>query len=163
MARTQWLSKQEDYVWRAYLDLQRELLGAVAAQLFRDSGLSGADYEVLVSLSESDHGVLRARELGSLTGWDRSRLSHQVKRMEKRGLVAREECAEDARGSMVRLTDAGRSAIEAAAPQNVATVRRYFFDHLSKDEAETLGALLDKLLTGIRSTRAATDRGCDEA
>jgi DNA-binding MarR family transcriptional regulator len=150
MARTRWLSKREQHVWRAYLDVQRELLSATAAQLFRDSGLSGADYQILVSLSESEHGVLRARELGLAAGWDRSRLSHQVKRMEKRGLVAREQCEEDARGSMVRLTDAGRSAIEAAAPQHVATVRRYFFDQLSDDEVETMGALMDKVLTGLR-------------
>lgn len=163
MAPTRWLSNREDHVWRTYLDLQRELLGSLAAQLVRDSGLSGADYQVLVPLSESEHGVLRARELGLSTGWDRSRLSHQVKRMEQRGLVVREECAEDARGSMVRLTDAGRSTIDAAAPENAATVRRYFFDHLSEQDVETLGALLDQVLAGFRSVRAVTGPPCDEA
>lgn len=90
--------------------------------------LSGAEYAVLVPLSEAAEGVLRARDLGRMIDWDRTRLSHQVTRMEKRGLVAREDCVDDARGSMVRLTAAGRAAIDAAAPDHVETVRRYFFD-----------------------------------
>jgi DNA-binding MarR family transcriptional regulator len=65
--------------------------------------------------------------------------------MEKRGLVTREECADDARGAMVRMTADGRAAIEAAAPGHVATVRRYFFDQLSEDEQDTLGRLFGRL------------------
>src|SRR5207237_1725335 len=118
----------------------------------RDSGLSGADYRVLVPLSEEPSGVVRARELGSEIGWDRSRLSHHISRMEKRGLVAREECSEDARGLMVRLTDAGREAIEGAAPQHAETVHRYFFDLVSREELETLAAVFDRLLGNLRHT-----------
>ena len=105
-------------LWQAYLDLNQELYAALEAQLQRDAGLSGADYAVLVPLSTASDGVLRARELGTEIGWDRSRLSHHVSRMERRGLVAREECSEDGRGSMVRLTDTGRAAIEGAAPEH---------------------------------------------
>ena len=118
----------------------------------RDAGLSRPDYQVLVPLSETPGNVLRARELGTELGWDRSRLSHHIIRMERRGLVAREECSDDARGMMVRLTDAGRRAIEGAAPQHAETVHRYFFDLVSREELETLAAVFDRLLGNLRHT-----------
>jgi DNA-binding MarR family transcriptional regulator len=149
MAKARWLDEREARLWRAHLDLVRELHGELERQLSRDSGLSGSDYAILVALSESTNGVLRARDLGAEVGWDRSRLSHQVTRMSKRGLVAREECSEDARGSMVRLTDAGAAAIEAAAPGHAVAVRRYFFDHLAGDEVTTLTTLFDRVLAGL--------------
>jgi DNA-binding MarR family transcriptional regulator len=102
-----------------------------------------------VPLSEAPGGLIRARDLGRLVGWDRTRVSHQLSRMEKRGFVTREECPDEARGSMVRLTSTGRSAIEAAASEHVSTVRRLFFDPLSDDELDTLATLLDRLLAGV--------------
>jgi DNA-binding MarR family transcriptional regulator len=149
--RTGWLDDREAHVWRSWLRVNRELLSALEDQVRRDSGLSGADYAVLVPLSESPHGMLRARELGRRILWDRSRLSHHVSRMEGRGLVAREECTEDARGAMIRLTDTGRAAIEGAAPGHVAATRRYFFDLLSDDELEALGRVLDRVLAHLES------------
>jgi DNA-binding MarR family transcriptional regulator len=146
MAVPRWLDERQARVWQAYLKLNQQLYGALGDQLQRDAGLSGADYAVLVPLSTAPDGVLRARELGTEIGWDRSRLSHQVARMEKRGLVAREECSEDGRGSMVRLTVTGRAAIKGAAPEHAETVRRYFFDHLSDKELTTLDAVFDRIL-----------------
>ena len=146
MPERRWLDQREAQVWQAYRDLKVELQAALDRQLERDANLSGADYALLVPLSESVDGVLRARDLGRMIDWDRSRISHQVRRMEKRGLVAREDCVDDARGSMVRLTPAGRAAIEAAAPEHVETVRRYVFDPLTREEIETLGALFDRML-----------------
>ena len=118
-------------------------------QLVHDAGLSGAEYALLVPLSEAPGGRLRARDLGATVGWDRSRISHQLSRMEHRGLVTREPCPDDARGSIVRLTPAGRSAIEAAAPNHVTTVRRFFLDPLSDDEVDTLATLFNRLLAGL--------------
>jgi DNA-binding MarR family transcriptional regulator len=149
MGEPRWLNEREARVWQAYLAVDRELHSALERQLVRDSGLSNADYALLVPLSEAADGVVRSRELGALVGWERSRLSHQVGRMEKRGLVAREECVEDARGSMVRLTPAGRAAIEAAAPAHVATVRRYVFDDLSDEEADVLDRVFHRVLDRI--------------
>ncbi|MEU2133187.1 MarR family transcriptional regulator [Streptomyces sp. NPDC018352] len=146
MSEPRWLDDREAEIWKTYRDLRRELQSAMDRQLDRDSGLSGAEYAVLAPLSESAEGVLRSRELGEVLGWERSRVSHQISRMEKRGLVAREPCADDARGSMVRVTAEGRAAIEAAAPEHVETVRRYFFDPLTRDEVETLGVLLARVL-----------------
>ncbi|MFE5091911.1 MarR family winged helix-turn-helix transcriptional regulator [Streptomyces sp. NPDC056638] len=149
MNEPRWLDLREATVWKKYRDLQRQLQSALDRQLARDSVLSGADYAVLAPLSESPGDVLRARDLQVELGWERSRLSHQISRMEKRGMVAREPCEDDARGSMVRMTAQGRAAIEGAAPQHVETVRRYFFDPLSHDEVETLGVLFDRLLDSL--------------
>ncbi|MEA3185299.1 MAG: hypothetical protein QOJ74_1776 [Ilumatobacteraceae bacterium] len=150
MAEPRWLNERQARVWQAYLHLNQHLYAVLEDQLTRDAGLSGADYKVLVPLSDAPGGVLRARELCTEIGWDRSRLSHHVSRMEKRGLVVREECADDARGLMVRLTDAGRKAIEGAAPQHVESVRHYFFDLLSDEELETLAAVFDRVLARVQ-------------
>jgi DNA-binding MarR family transcriptional regulator len=152
LAEPRWLDQREAHVWQAYRDLQRELRNALDRQLVRDAGLSGAEYALLVPLSEAPGGRLRARDLGGMVGWDRSRISHQLSRMEHRGLVSREACPDDARGSIVRLTPAGRSAIEAAAPNHVTTVRRFFLDPLSDDELDTLATLFDRLLAGLADT-----------
>ena len=149
MAEPHWLDEREAHLWQAYRDLQRELRNALDRQLVRDAGLTGADYALLVPLSEAPDGLVRARDLGRLVGWDRTRISHQLRRMEQRGLVTRERCPDDARGSMVRLAPAGRSAIKAAAPDHVATVRRFFIDQLSDDEVDTLTALFARLLAGL--------------
>ena len=129
--------------------MYRELQQAQDQQLQRDSGLSAADYALLAPLSESDDGVLRARDLGADVGWERSRLSHQISRMEKRGIVVREACADDARGSMVRLTEKGREAIGAAAPKHAECVRRLVFDPLTTDEVRLFGDFLDRILGAI--------------
>jgi DNA-binding MarR family transcriptional regulator len=152
MAEPRWLDQREAHLWQAYRDLQRELRNALDRQLVRDAGLSGAEYALLVPLSEAPGRRLRARDLGAMVGWDRSRISHQLSRMEQRGLVTREPCPDDARGSIIRLTPAGRSAIKAAAPNHVATVRRLFLDPLSDDELDTLATLFDRLLAGLADT-----------
>ena len=157
MARPQRLDERQRLMWKAYRDLYQELSTVLEDQLLRDAGLSGSEYAVLVELSHSPDGVLRARELGSELGWDRSRLSHLVRRMEKRRLVAREECEEDARGSMVRLTDAGRATVDGVAPEHSEAVRRYFFNALSKDELETFASVVDRLRDNL-ARQGASDR-----
>src|SRR5256714_9264393 len=153
MAKPRWLDKRQQRVWQGYLHLNQALIAVLEQQLTRESGLSGADYRVLVPLSEAPDGLLRARDLAADIGWDRSRLSHHLSRMENRGLVAREECAEDARGLMVRLTKVGRRAIEEAAPGHVEAVRRYFFNQLSSDEIETMAAAFDRVLDNLRRAK----------
>lgn len=149
-----WLDDRQARVWQAYLHLNRQLFAELEAELLRRAGLSGADYQVLVPLSEAPGGVLRARELGAEIGWDRSRLSHHVGRMEKRGLVTRDECSEDGRGMMVRLTKAGRAAIEGAAPDHAESVHRHFFDLVSKEELETLATVFERVLENLGTDKA---------
>lgn len=154
MTSPRWLDADQARVWRAYRDMNDRLSARLEEQLACDAGLSGSDYTVLVPLSEAPLGVLRARELGTGIGWDRSRLSHHLARMEKRGLVVREECEEDARGLTVRLTEAGRRAIEGAAPGHAECVQRTFFDLISKNELKTLGAVFDRVIDNLKSETA---------
>src|SRR5438067_1918444 len=154
MAEPRWLDERQQQVWQAYLHMNQHLFAFLEQQLAREGGLSGSDYKVLVPLSEAPDGLLRARDLGIEIGWDRSRLSHHLSRMEKRGLVVREECAEDGRGLMVRLTGAGRKAIEAAAPDHAEHVQRYFFDLMSKKELDTLGEVFERVLEHLTPEKA---------
>lgn len=147
---TEWLDDAEARAWRGYLRMNTVLLAELARHLQRDSGLSAADYDVLVILSEAPGNRLRLRELGGQLLWEKSRLSHHITRMGNRGLVRREECASDARGAFVVITPKGVAAIEDAAPLHVANVRRHFFDHLSPAQVESLATITQSVLDGLR-------------
>jgi DNA-binding MarR family transcriptional regulator len=99
-------------------------------QLQADSGLSLSDYDVLVALSGDDDAGKRVSDLAAEIGWERSRLSHQLRRMEERGLTERRACPADGRTTNVVLTQNGRRAITEAAPGHVDLVRTMFFDAL---------------------------------
>lgn len=144
MGDTRWLDAREQRMWRAYLAARRSLDLGMDRQL-AEQGLSSADFEVLVPLSEAADGVLRVRDLGRGIAWDRSRLSHQLRRMELRGLVERFECPTDARGTMVRLTAAGRQLLALTAPGHVAVVRRLFVDRLAADELDVLTGVFERM------------------
>ena len=146
MTKTRWLDDRQQHLWRSYLRMNQELYALLGALHMSESGMSVSDYAVLVPLSEAPGGLARARDLGRELGWDRSRLSHHLARMERRGLIVREDCEEDARGLMVRLTPVGRRAIEAAAPAHAEAVQRYFFDLLSSEEVDTLTAVFDRVI-----------------
>src|SRR5664279_5800754 len=124
MPDPRWLDDTQQHAWRGLLTMSTRLATALNRQLQADSALSLADFDVLVQLSEVPDGRIRAFELGRALDWEKSRLSHHLRRMGGRGLVRREECADDGRGAYVVLTDHGRQAIEEAAPAHVATVRR---------------------------------------
>lgn len=141
-----WLSADQQRVWRQWLRLNRDLSAALARDMQSGSELSMADFEVLVNLTDVAEGRLRISELATSMDWERSRLSHHVKRMEARGLVSREGCPDDGRGAFVTITPSGRRAIEHAAPHHVQAVRRLVVDVLSDDELAQLGAITGKLL-----------------
>ncbi|MEV7804436.1 MarR family transcriptional regulator [Microbispora sp. NPDC088329] len=145
MNSPRWLDADEQRAWRAYLRMQGRLTARLNRQLQADSGLSLADYEVLVHLTDRQEGRLRPYELQRDLQWEQSRLSHHLTRMQRRGLVRREECADDGRGAFVVITEEGRRAITAAAPGHVETVRRLFFDGLTPDQV----AALERLATDV--------------
>lgn len=151
MNGVRWLSDDEQNLWRKTLQFQQLMDLAIDRQLERDAGLSLADYSVLVTLSEAKGEGLRAREVGTKLGWDRSRVSHQVRRMEKRGLVAKTACETDGRGTMIALTAAGQNAIEASAPQHVEQVRSLFIDDLNDEELRTLKKVFERVIDRIGS------------
>ncbi|MGH9226901.1 MAG: MarR family winged helix-turn-helix transcriptional regulator [Acidimicrobiales bacterium] len=146
-----WLSADEQRAWRAFLVATQELFDQLDRQLTRDAGLSQADYEVLVRLSEADGERLRMSELAEHTLFSRSRLSHAVARLEREGLVAREACETDRRGMFAVLTPEGRRRIEAAAPGHVATVRDLVFDRLTPVQVAELETI-SRAITDQRGT-----------
>jgi DNA-binding MarR family transcriptional regulator len=146
---TPWLSAEQQHTWRTFLAMQSRLTAHLGRQLQADSELSLADYEVLVHLTDVAEGRLRVMELARDLDWEKSRLSHHLARMVKRGLIARKECATDGRGSFIAITPAGRSTIEAAAPRHVETVRRLLFDALDPEQTAALTALSEQILGRI--------------
>jgi len=128
---------------RTLLDLE------IARDLNRDSGLSEADYDVLSTLSEKPGSRWRAGDLAAQLLWSTSRLAHHVGRMEVRGLVARQPCADDARGALISLTERGLSILETAAPPHVASVRRNMIDLLTDEEVAALDSIAEKVITHL--------------
>ena len=146
---TKWLSDGEQRLWRDFLRMHNDLWAAVGRDLQTRSGLSPGDFEVLVHLTDSAGHRLRVTELAQTMRWERSRLSHQLTRMEKRGLIARRDCPEDARGAFVELTPEGLSAVEGAAPSHVETVRGVLFDVLTPQQLESLADVCATVLAGL--------------
>ncbi|MCD2262609.1 MarR family transcriptional regulator [Dietzia aurantiaca] len=136
-----WLNDEETALWRTYLALEGRLHLEIQRDLKMSSDLTEPEFEVLVHLSEAD-GPLRMTALADALQWERSRVSHQVTRMAKRGLVQRTSCPEDGRGAFVSTTDEGMREIEQAAPDHVRTVRRVFLDRLDDDDKRELGRIL---------------------
>src|SRR5690349_21964133 len=141
-----WLSPAEQHSWRSFIRLHQKLSATLARDLLAHAKLSGADFEVLVALTDTAEGRQRFQDLAKAIEWEQSRLSHQIARMIKRGLVTREECPDDGRGAFVTLTAAGRSAIEAAAPHHVDTIRRLVVDPIGPADLATLGRISDRIL-----------------
>jgi DNA-binding MarR family transcriptional regulator len=154
MSDVQWLTTEEQRMWRAFHGMRRALDRGLERELADEAGLSSADFEVLVPLSEAPDRRLRARELGRMVSWDRSRLSHHLRRMERRGLVERLDCPGDARGTIIALTGAGWSLIQAAAPAHVAAVRSYVFDVLTPDDVVTFTNLTERIADQIARVSA---------
>src|SRR4051812_44677361 len=126
---TRWLDADEQRAWRAYMYSWMLLGDRLDRELTRATGISHAYYEILVQLSETEGRALRMSELAERCLSSRSRLSHAVSRLEERGWVRRQVCAEDGRGQLAVLTDEGFAALEAAAPVHVESVRTHVFDH----------------------------------
>lgn len=152
MTEARWLDEREERAWRSLMAMQEGLTEFIDRQLRHRCGLSHADYQVLAHLSEAAE-PLRSFELGRLLHWEKSRLSQHLTRMEKRGLVRREQCHTDQRGAVIAITAEGTELIEAAARQHVADVRDAVVDHLTAAELETLTVIGDK----VRERLAAQD------
>ena len=147
-----WLTDEEQQAWRATVQLSTLLL----RQLDRDliaHGLNGRDYEILVDLSEAPDHRLRMTDLADATSQSRSRLSHQISRMEKRGLVRRDDCEGDKRGTFAVLTAEGMAAIERTAPSHVEHVRRHFIDRLTPHQLEEVRVAFQPIVDYLRKIR----------
>ena len=150
---TNWLTPDEQRAWRAYLESSKVLVDALDRQLQHEAGIPHAYYEILVRLSEADDRALRMSELADVTFSSRSRLSHAISRLEERGWVAREDCPTDRRGQIARLTDAGFSVLEAAAPGHVAAVRDYVVDVLTPEQLTALSRIGETIIAKVATGR----------
>jgi DNA-binding MarR family transcriptional regulator len=133
-----WLTSDQQRVWRAYLLGSALLQERIDADL-RSVGLDGAEYEILVNLSEAPDRRLRMAELADAVHQSRSRLTHTISRMEKARLVERISCPTDRRGVWAALTDEGVALLESAAPSHVETVLRNFVDAMSAEDYAAVG------------------------
>lgn len=133
-----WLNDDDQAFWRLMLAATRKIDRVLDETLLAGSDLSTSEFSVLVSLSEAPDQALRLRDLCTGLDWDRSRTSHQITRMERRGLVTKRRSEGDARGVEVSLTEEGTRRLESAAPDHVESVRRIVFDHMTPEQREPL-------------------------
>jgi len=142
---TKWLTKDQQVHWRSWITAASLLPELLSRELQEEFGLTITDYEILVRLSEAPNRQMRMSELAQKTLLSRSRLSHQVDRLEDRGLVTRRTCEYDRRGQHCAMTSKGWDTLVAAAPLHVSGVRRHFVDQLTDSEYEALGKALGKI------------------
>ncbi|MEU3054781.1 MarR family winged helix-turn-helix transcriptional regulator [Streptomyces griseus] len=149
-ATPRWLTPEQQAAWDGFIRMQEKLIGRLSRYVQADSSMSAADFIVLAKLTEAG-GRMRFMDLTKLVEWEKSRMSHQVGRMAKRGLVAKEDCPDDGRGSFIVATPAGYQAIEGAAPVHVEHVRRLFIDALTKDELDTLTKISSRVVAHLEA------------
>ncbi|MDT9697501.1 MarR family transcriptional regulator [Streptomyces sp. P17] len=142
---TRWLTPEEQRAWRAYIGATLLLEDTLDRQLQHDAGMPHMYYSILANLSESPEHRLRMTDLAESLKITRSRLTYAVARLEKDGLVRREECRWDKRGSVAALTDEGMTVLERTAPGHVATVRAALFDHLTPEQV----GQLEEIFNGV--------------
>jgi DNA-binding MarR family transcriptional regulator len=140
---TGWLDQEQQRAWLAYIKVQLRLVYEINRQLQSDSGMSLADWDVLSALGASESASLTITALANQIGWERSRLSHHVKRMASRGLVELVTADSDRRATEVRLIAEGRAALERAAPGHVELVKRLFFDGIPRELLDPLSTALE--------------------
>jgi DNA-binding MarR family transcriptional regulator len=144
-----WLSASELRAWRAFMSVQMRMNYEMNRQLQSESDLSLADYHILNALTMAPTGRLQVSDLAALIGWERSRASHQLRRLCERGLTERIRSGDDGRATDAVMTKAGRKAIEAAAPGHAALVRRLFFEPLPDELVPPLTAALEHVQVNI--------------
>ncbi|MFJ2020970.1 MarR family winged helix-turn-helix transcriptional regulator [Streptomyces nodosus] len=149
---TRWLTEAEQCAWRTLLDVNRLLMYQLEKDL-QPFGLTMNDYEILVNLSESEDGRIRMSDLAAATLQSKSRLSHQITRMENANLVRRENCESDRRGLYAVLTDHGRETVQKVAPHHVGSVRRHFIDLMSPEDLEQVHRSLRPIAEHLRCQR----------
>ncbi|MFD3482603.1 MarR family winged helix-turn-helix transcriptional regulator [Streptomyces sp. NPDC058665] len=153
------LTPAEQHAWHNFVRLQSRLIGRLFRDLQTEFNLSAADYAVLLNLTEVPEGRLRFLDLARAVEWEKSRMSHHIARMTKRGLVTREPCPEDGRGAFVVATPAGREAIVAAAPLHAGAVRRLFITPFTAQELNTFSELSKRLLEQLEKDSLQGGRG----
>jgi len=151
-APTVWLNEEEQRAWRIHLDVSRLLMHQLERDL-QPFGLTNNDYEILVNLSEAEDRRMRMSDLAKSTLQSKSRLSHQITRMEAVGLVRRENCESDRRGLYAVLTEQGWATMRQVAPRHVASVRAHFIDLMPAADLAAYGQALLPVAEHLRAER----------
>ncbi len=133
------LSDQDWAVWRDFMTMSSQLSRELDRRLQADAGISHADYSVLLVLQQAHDHQVRTGELAELLAWEKSRVSHQVARMEARALVVRTECPTDGRGTWIAPTTEGRRVLLGAMRNHNRTIRELFFDALGDEQRTAIG------------------------
>ena len=157
--RTRWLSDSEMRAWRTLIGTTTGLLATLDNELQGEHGLTLGEYEVLVHLSEAPEHALRMTELASRLHLSPSGITRRIDRLVKQGVVHRQQCPSDRRGSYAVLTDVGMKRLREAAPTHVRGVREHFVDRLSDRQLANLSSALSAVV--VDDARAAG--GCDGA
>lgn len=147
-----WLDAGEQAAWRTHLEVSKLLAYQLEREL-QPFGLTYNDYDILVNLSETEDRRMRMSDLARATLQSKSRLSHQITRMENAGLVKRENCDSDRRGLFAVLTDRGWETMTAVAPHHVAAVRAHFIDLFSPAGLTALHRSLIPVAEHLRKAR----------
>ncbi|MEV0161031.1 MarR family winged helix-turn-helix transcriptional regulator [Nonomuraea fuscirosea] len=143
------LEPDEWNFWDTWMRAQRLLVRELDRALQRDHGISKAEFSVLVTLSRASGGEMRVGELVDSLEWEKSRVSHQLTRMENRGFVARTEGGPSGRRTRIGLTAQGRRVVQDAVRGHAGNIRRYFFDSLTQEQAATIREWSEHLITRI--------------
>jgi DNA-binding MarR family transcriptional regulator len=132
------LTTAEVAAWRGFLRTHVRLLRDLDRQLTDEQGLPVSSYEVLLRLAEAPRGTMRMKDIASSLLLSRSGLSRIVDELERKGYVARQPCASDARGTEAVITRSGRTAFRKAQRSHLRSVRTEFLDKLSEDQLRQL-------------------------
>ena len=143
------LDAEETAFWYSYMKVLLRVRYEMNRQLRASSGLSLSDYDVLVALTSEDSGRMRVSDLAVRIGWERSRLSHHVRRMRDRGLVTSDRSSDDLRATDVALSAEGRRVLAEASPAHVDFVRTAFLDALSRRELNQMHESLDRVYDAL--------------
>jgi DNA-binding MarR family transcriptional regulator len=130
------LSPLELRVWHAFLLMGEDVLGRVGRDIAQATGLSGSEFGILSRLAALGKGEMRQQALASVMAWDKSRLSHQLTRMQERALIERRRT--DGKTVLVALTKLGREKLDAARPIHAASVRRNLLSRLTQEQIDTI-------------------------
>jgi len=130
------LSPHELRVWHAFMLMGEDVLGRVGRDIAQATGLSGPEFGVLSRLDAIGKGEMRQQALASVMAWDKSRLSHQLTRMEERALIERRRT--DGKTVLVALTKLGREKLDSARPIHAVSVRRNLLSRLTQEQIDTI-------------------------
>jgi DNA-binding MarR family transcriptional regulator len=140
-----WLDDRQQGVWRRLIGTHARLLARLDQELQAAEGLSLGDFEVLVVLSEAPQRALRMADLATGVALSPSGLTRRIDGLVRAGLVRREACPSDRRGSFAVLTPYGRARLEQAAVTHVEGARRYVIDALGDVGVTRLGGVLETI------------------